>query len=222
MRRNALCKAHAWVAVKTSLDALLLSKTLSQTHCFTMSPVYLDISLSISVFIAYPKTLLLKHPIKWYKEGCSHFWIFSAHFWIFEKNQEWVQAPKLTIKWCQVTRRWCSKTRCWKNQTPDFQHLLQKTTLNGLYAGAVVPYSVALASWVFVSIIIRQVTVFWYWELTREVNHWFEIIQSKLPQGSSNTADVTTPISSWRWLPAIPDVELARCWQPLSAWLRDY
>ena len=38
MRRNALCKAHAWTAVKTSLDALLLSKTLSQIHCRTRCP----------------------------------------------------------------------------------------------------------------------------------------------------------------------------------------
>ena len=64
MRRNALCKAHAWKAVKTSLDALFLLKTCrrptaSQCHlCISTSHIRL-------VYEAYPKILLLIHPIKW-------------------------------------------------------------------------------------------------------------------------------------------------------------
>ena len=63
MRRNALCKAHAWKAVKTSLDALFLLKTCRRP---TASQCHLCISRSHLLLVceAYPKILLLKHPIK--------------------------------------------------------------------------------------------------------------------------------------------------------------
>ena len=54
---------------------------------------------------------------RWWYEGMS------------DQIQKWApefQAPP--IKWCQVPTGRCSRMRCWKNQTPDFQHLLWKTT----------------------------------------------------------------------------------------------